>query len=119
MTGLFSNPKRHLKKLVKDGDYVEALEFGKSLKVKFSNDSDYLFIMGAIYFILEDAKKAIPYFEKALEIKNDDVETLMLKTNAHLLLQQKNEAIVCCKKILNLEPKNYEAFGLLEKLESA
>jgi len=119
MTGLFSYPKRHLKKLVKNGDYVEALEFGKSLEEKFSDDSDYMFMMGSIYFILEDAKKAISYFEKALKIKHDDIETLTLKTNAHLSLQQKNESIICCKKILQLEPKNYEASGLLEKLESA
>ena len=118
MVGLFSYPKRHLKKLVKDGDYVEALEFGKSLAGKFSNDSDYMFMMGSIYFILEDAKKAIAYFEKALEINPDDVETLTLKTNAHLLLQQKDEAIDCCKKIIKLEPDNYESHGLLEKLES-
>ena len=118
MTGLFSYPKRHLKKLVKNGDYPEALEFGKSLEEKFSNDSDYLFMMGSIYFILEDAKKAIPYFEKALEIEPDDVETLTLKTNTHLSLQQKEEAIDCCKKIIKLEPDNYEAHGLLEKLES-
>ena len=118
MVGLFSYPKRHLKKLVKNGDYLEALEFGKSLAEKFSNDSDYMFMMGSIYFILEDSKKAIAYFEKALELKHDDVETLTLKTNAHLSLQQKDEAIDCCKKIITLEPNNYEAHGLLEKLES-
>lgn len=119
MVGLFSYPKRHLKKLVKEGEYVEALEFGKSLEKKFSQDSDYLFIMGSIYYILEDAKKAIPYFERTLLINGKDVETLTLKTNAHLSLQQKDEAIECCKKILQLEPKNYEAQGLLEKLENA
>ena len=118
MTGLFSYPKRHLKKLVKNGDYVEALEFGKSLEEKFSDDSDYMFMMGSIYFILEDAKKAISYFEKTLKINPDDIETLILKTNAHLSLQQKNEAIDCCKKIIQLDPNNYEAHGLLEKLES-
>ncbi|MBI5859546.1 MAG: tetratricopeptide repeat protein [Nitrosarchaeum sp.] len=118
MIGLFSYPKRRLKKLVKNGDYTEALEFGKSLEEKFSNDPDYMFMMGSIYFILEDAKKAISYFEKALDIKHDDVETLTLKTNAHLSLQQKDEAIDCCKKIITLEPHNYEAHGLLEKLES-
>ncbi|MBI3254730.1 MAG: hypothetical protein HYZ55_02360, partial [Nitrosarchaeum sp.] len=42
MVGLFSYPKRHLKKLVKNGDYSEALEFGKGLAEKFSNDSDYM-----------------------------------------------------------------------------
>lgn len=118
MAGLFSYPKRHLRKLVKNGDYVEALEFGKSLEEKMSNDPDYMFMMGSIYFILEEAKKAITYFEKALEIKHDDVETLTLKTNAHLSLQQKDEAIECCKKIIKLQPNNYEAHGLLEKLES-
>ena len=118
MTGIFSYPKRHLKKLVKNGDYVEALEFGKSLQEKFSNDSDYMFMMGSIYFILEDTKKAIVYFEKALELNPNDVETLTLKTNTHLSLQQKDEAIDCCKKIIELDSKNYEAQGLLEKLES-
>ena len=119
MVGLFSYPKRRLRKLVKDGDYAEALEFGKNLEEKFSNDPDYMFMMGSIYFILEDAKKAIGYFEKSLELKHDDVETLMLKTNAHLSLQQKDQAIVCCKKIIKLQPDNYEAHGLLEKLESS
>lgn len=118
MTGLFSYPKRHLKKLVKNGDYVEALEFGKSLAEKFSKDPDYMFMMGSIYFILEDSKKAILYFEKALQLKHDDIETLTLKTNAHLSLQQKDEAIECCRKIIKLDPDNYEAHGLLEKLES-
>ncbi|MFB5629402.1 MAG: tetratricopeptide repeat protein [Nitrosarchaeum sp.] len=118
MVGFFSYPKRHLKKLVKDGDYVEALEFGKSLETKFSDDSDYMFIMGSIYYILEESGKAIPYFEKSLELKDDDIETLTLKTNVHLSLQQKNEAIDCCKKIIKLDPDNYEAHGLLEKLES-
>lgn len=118
MTGLFIYPKRHLKKLVQNGDYPEALEFGKSLEEKFSNDPDYMFMMGSIYFILEDAKKAIPYFEKADQMEPNDVETLTLKTNVHLSLQQKDEAIDCCKKIIKLQPENYEAHGLLEKLES-
>lgn len=118
MVGLFSYPKRRLRKLVKDGEYVDALEFGKSLESQFSKDSDFMFMMGSIYYILDDSKKAIPYFEKALDINSNDVETLTLKTNAHLALQQKDEAIDCCKKILKLQPDNYEAHGLLEKLEN-
>lgn len=119
MVGLFSYPKRRLKKLIKDGEYVEALEFGKSIEPDFSDDHDFMFIMGSIYYILEDGKRAIHYFEKALSIKDNDVETLVLKTNSHLLLKQKDEAIDCCKKILNVEPENHEAHGLLEKLEDA
>ena len=42
----------------------------------------------------------------------------MMKTNSHLALEQKNEAIQCCKKIIQINPKNFEAQRLLEKLEN-
>ncbi len=118
MVGLFRYPKRRLKKLVKDGEYVEAIELGKSLESEFADDHDFMFIMGSVYFIVEDAKKALPYFEKAILLDNNDVETLALKTNVHLALQQKDEAIDCCKQIIQLEPKNSEAQDLLEKLQN-
>ncbi len=118
MVSLFRYPKRRLKKLIREGEYVEAIEFGNSLESKFSDDPDFMFIMGGVYFILEDAKKALPYYEKAVQLDNNDVETLKLKTDVHLALQQKDKAIDCCKRILELEPKNYEAKELLEELEN-
>ena len=118
MVGLVIYPKRHLQKLINKGDYAEAIEYAKSIESKFENDYDFWFIVGGIYFIIEDSKKAIYYFDKSLSLKSDDVETLMMKTNAHLFLEQKNEAIDCCKKIIQIEPDNYEAQGLLEKLEN-
>ena len=118
MVGFIIHPKRHLQKLVNRGDYIEAIEYAQSIENKFKNDSDFWFIVGSIYFILEDGKKAIPYLEKSLALKNDDVETLMINTNTHLLLEQKDEAIQCCKRIIQIEPDNYEAHGLLEKLEN-
>ena len=42
---------------------------------------------------------------------------LTLKTNVHLALEQKSEAIDCCKRILKLNPKNSEAESLLNELE--
>ena len=118
MVGLFKYPKRHMKKLLKEGEYGEAIEYGKSHESEYLDDHDFMFIMGSAYFIVEDAKKALPYFEKALELDNTDVETLTLKTNVHLALEQKDEAIDCCKQIIKLQPKNTEAQDLLEKLES-
>jgi tetratricopeptide (TPR) repeat protein len=112
MVGLVIYPKRHLQKLVNKGDYAEAIEYAKSIESKFEDDYDFWFIVGGIYFILEDAKKAIYYFEKALSLKNDDVDTLTMKTNAHLFLEQKDDAIECCKRIIKIEPDNYEAHGL-------
>ncbi len=118
MVSLFRYPKRRLKKLIREGEYVEAIEFGNSLESKFSDDPDFMFIMGGVFVILEESKKALPYFEKAVQLDNNDVEMLKLKTDVHLDLQQKDEAIVCCKRILELEPKNYEAQELLEELEN-
>jgi len=118
MVSLFRYPKRRLKKLIREGEYVQAIEFGNSLESKFSDDPDFMFIMGGVYVILEDPKKALPYYEKAVQLDNNDVETLKLKTDVHLALEQKNKAIDCCKRILELEPKNYEAKELLEELEN-
>ena len=106
-----------MKKLLKDGEYDEAISFGKSLESEYSEDHDFMFIMGSAYFIVEDAEKALPYFEKAFELDNKDVETLTLKTNVHLALQQKDKAIDCCERILELDPKNDEAVDLLEQLK--
>jgi len=118
MVSLFRYPKRRLKKLIREGEYIEAIEFGNNLESKFSDDPDFMFIMGGVYFILEDAKKALPYYEKAVQLDNNDVETLKLKTDVHLALQQKDKAIDCCKRILELEPKNYKAQELLDELEN-
>ena len=118
MAGFIIYPKRHLQKLINKGEYTEAIEFAKSIEDKYRDDYDFWFIVGGIYFILEDAKKAIPFFEKSLSLKKDDVETLIIKTNAHLFLEQKDEAIDCCKRIIEIEPDNYEAHGLLEKLQN-
>jgi tetratricopeptide (TPR) repeat protein len=118
MVSLFRYPKRRLKKLIRDGEYSDALEFANTLESKFSDDPDFMFIVGGVYVILEESKKALPYFEKAVQLDNNDVELLKIKTDVHLDLQQKDEAIVCCKRILELEPKNNEAKELLEELKN-
>ncbi|SVC97007.1 uncharacterized protein METZ01_LOCUS349861, partial [marine metagenome] len=45
MTGLFSYPKRKLRKLSKNGDFKEAIELGNNLEEKYAQDHDFLFIM--------------------------------------------------------------------------
>ena len=102
MVSLFRYPKRRLKKLIREGEYVQAIELGNRMESKHSDDPDFLFIMGGIYVILEDVKKALPYFEKASQLNNNDIEILTLKTNVHLVLEQ----------------KNYNAQELLEELEN-
>ncbi len=117
MAALFSYPKRKLKKLVKEGEYKKAVEFGESLIQKNPNDEDLYFMMGSIFYILKDAKSSLYYFDKFLELKEYDAETLMLKANVHVFLKEYDTAIECCKKILNTDPENNEARNLLEQLE--
>ena len=117
LVALFSFPKRKLKKLVKEGEYKQAVELGENLLKKNPNDEDLHFMMGSIFYILKDAKTSLYYFNKVLELKEFDSETLLLKANVHVFLKEYNIAIECCKKILDEEPENNEARNLLKQLE--
>jgi tetratricopeptide (TPR) repeat protein len=118
LVGLFSYPKRKLRKLVKEGEYKQAVEFGKSLEKQNPNDPDLLFIMGSIFYILKDAKSALNYFDRVLEINDYDAETLFLKANVHVFLKEYETAIDCCKKILGVDHESMEARDLLKQLEN-
>ena len=113
----FRFPKRKLRKLIQQGEYEDAIEYGNSLETKFSQDTDFLFIMGSLFYILEDAKKTLHYFDRSLEIKSDDVETLHLKANVHLHLEENDVALDCCRRILEIDPKHRESIEIVEKLE--
>jgi len=116
--GLFSYPKRRLRKLVNEGEYKEAVEFGKSLEEKNPNDADLLFIMGGLFYILKDAKPALNYFDRVLEIIGDDQETLLLKANVHVFLKEYDIAIDCCNKVIEVNFENMEAKNLLKRLQN-
>ena len=67
MTGLFNHPKRKLRKFIENGEYEEAIQFANTLEEKFSKDPDFLFIMGSMYYILQDENKTLHYIEKVLD----------------------------------------------------
>ena len=129
MTGLFSYPKRKLRKLIGQGEYEKAEEFGNEIEAKFSKDPDFLFIMGSMYYMLNDEKKTLHYIDRVLEMNPYDVESLSLKLRVHQFLaeQQENEeskqnelniVIDCCRKILDEAPDNFEVRDLITELES-
>ena len=118
LVALFSYPKRKLKKLVKEGEYKQAVEFGESLLKKNPDDADLHFMMGSIFYILKDAKPSLFYFDKVLELKGYDSETLILKANVHVFLKEYDTAIECCKKVLGKDPENNEARNILRQLET-
>jgi len=118
MTGLFSHPKRKLRKLIEQGEYEKSIEFGNELEEKFSQDPDFLFIMGSMYYILNDEKKTLHYIDRVLEINPYDVESLSLKLRVHQFLKENDVVIDCCRKILDVAPDNFEVRDLITELES-
>ena len=117
MTGLFSYPKRKLRKLINEGEYEQAIEFGNDLEEKFSDDPDFLFIMASMFYILKDEKHTLHYINRVLEINEYDTEALSLKLRVYQFLKNNKIVIDCCKKILKVDSDNFEVRDILESLE--
>ena len=63
MTGLFNNnPRRKLRKLVKEQKYDEALKYGHEIEKSLDHDPDISFIIGTIYFII--GENLFDFFDK-------------------------------------------------------
>lgn len=130
MVGLFSkNPKdseikqtrqkkKELRKLVKQKQYDAALKIASEILQKIPEENDVLFIVGGIFYMKNKYRDAISYFDKALEIATFDTEVLTLKANSHYNLGEKKQAIQCCNKIKEIDPKNKAVAELLSKIES-
>ena len=116
MTGLFSYPKRNLRKLINEGEYEQAISLGNELEKKFSDDPDFLFIMGSMYYMLKDVKNTLHYIDRVLEINEYDVESLSLKLRVHQYLKENDIVINCCKKILKVDSDNFEVRDILDEL---
>ena len=114
-----SQKKKELRKLVKQKQYDAALKMGSEILQKIPEENDVLFIVGGIYYLKNNYRSAISYFDKSLEIATFDIEVLILKANSHYCLGEHKQAIQCCNKIKEIDPKNKSVSELLSKIESA
>ena len=64
-------------------------------------------------------RDAITYFDKSLKIAILDAEVLILKANSQYHLGENKQAIQCCNKIKEIDPKNKAVAELLSKIESS
>ena len=117
MVGLFSHPKRKLRKLIKEGEFEEAITLGNSMEEKYQYDPDFLFIMSSIFYILQDPKKTLQYLERVLAINEYDTEALGLKLRVHQYFKENTKVIECCKKILEVDSDAYDVRAILNELE--
>jgi len=100
LVGLFSHPKRKLRKLIKEGEFEEAIALGNSMEKKHQYDPDFIIIMAGIFYILQDPKKTLQYVDRVVEINEHDTDALGLKLRVHQHLKENIKVIECCKKIL-------------------
>ena len=117
LTGLFSKPKRTLRKLIKQGEFEEAIALGNSMEEKYRYDPDFIFIMASIFYILQDPKKTLQYIDRVLEINEYDTDALGLKLRVHHHFKENAKVIECCKKILEVNSDSYEVRDILNELE--
>ena len=114
---MFSYPKRKLRKLIKDGEFEDAITLGNSLDEKYQYDPDFIIIMASIFYILQDPKKTLQYVDRVLEINGYDTDALGLKLRVHQYLKENSKVIECCKKILEVDSDAYDVRTILSELE--
>ena len=128
MTGLFNNPRRHLRTLIKQArkekdpvergkKYDEALEYGHGLEKKFEHDPDIAFIIGTIYYIKGDSQKTIQYMNNVLDIGEFDLDALAIKASVYINLKNREKVIQCCDKMKELDPKNKTLLEIEDELK--
>ena len=128
MTGLFNNPRRHLRTLIKQArkvkdpiergkKYDEALEYGHGIEKKLDHDPDIAFIIGTIYYIKGDSQKTLEYMNNVLEIGMFDLDALAIKASVYLNLKNREKVIECCNKIKEVDPKNKSLIEIEEELK--
>ena len=117
MVGLFSYPKRKLRKLIKEGEFEEAIALGNNMEEKYQYDPDFIIIMAGIFYILQQPKKTLQYVDRVLEINEYDTDALGLKLRVHQYLKENNKVIECCKKILEVDSDAYDVRTILNELE--
>ena len=128
MTGLFNNPRRHLRTLIKQArkekntlerekKYDEALEYGHEIEKKLEHDPDIAFIIGTIYYIKGDSEKTIEYMNSVLDIGEFDLDALAIKASVYLNLKNREKVIQCCNKMKELDPKNKSLLEIEEELK--
>ena len=117
MAGLFSYPKRKLRKLIKEGDFDEAIALGNSMEEKYQYDPDFIIIMASVFYILQDPKKTLQYLDRVLEINEHDTDALGLKLRVHQHFKENSKVVECCKKILEIDSDAYDVKAILDELE--
>ena len=84
-----------------------ALEIGKKLEKKLSNNLSFLFTMGSLYIKVNDYPNSIKFLNKAEKLDTQNTDVLIQMGNAHAQNNDSQRAIEYFKKSQNIR-KNFD-----------
>ena len=91
--------------------------FDKVLKID-SKHQGALYHKGFVLSMLDNYEASLEYLDNSLKLIPTDVKSLSIKAFSLIKLKKYNEAISCCEKIIDLEPKNGNAYYNLAKIKA-
>lgn len=109
---------KQIRNLVREKQYDDALKICIEYLQKIPHNHDVLFIVGGIYYMKNKYSAAISYYDKILDIATYDVPVLLLKAYSHQKLGENKQAIQCCERIREIDPKNKAVSELMTQLGS-
>ena len=98
------------------GRYAEAIaQFAKALELQGENANAMAYLnVGNTYYDMREHEKAIPYFQKAVELNPNHANPHLLLGLSYRALKRGDQAMVYFKKTLELEPNHPQAVQIRE-----
>lgn len=84
-----------------------------NIKDEHNNLQNAYYNKGLCYYFLEEYDKSLEYFDKAIDLKDDDYNAFNDKGNVYYKQGKLNEAIDCYKKAININSKFSDAYNNL------
>ena len=100
------------------GEPAKALDlYGASIKLDPENMLYCKKLADLYYTQLGNVTEALVHYRKIIEMCPDDIETLMIVGNLHIIEKRFDKAADFYQAVLNIEPRHNEASSMLEKLK--
>ncbi len=93
--------------LLKQGNYLEALQYFHQASDLSPEVASYYVYTSRAHSKLNDYKMAIKYINKALKLSPENVSWNKILLNLLLKNNQKDDALIACKKLIELEDSYY------------
>jgi tetratricopeptide (TPR) repeat protein len=95
----------------------QALEILKKLQLKFDQIPEIHFLLGQVYFLLDDNTNAVNAYKKALNLNISSSESYQFLALEYMLQNQNDKARDALEQALKYSPNNSEAWQQLARLE--